>query len=139
MILAIDTSEQDCFFIALADIKGNISLKKTVHTKKQSELLLPKIEGLCSQRKKKNPKITGIGVIKGPGGFTSLRTGITVANALAYAWGIPVVGYKKSECRTIEMLASKAAKAIMKSKKYIPVQPHYGKLPHITKAKKKIF
>lgn len=28
----------------------------------------------------------------GPGGFQGLRIGVTTANTLAYAWGIPVVG-----------------------------------------------
>lgn len=37
-------------------------------------------------------KITGIVVFRGPGSFTGLRIGITVANALADSLGIPIVG-----------------------------------------------
>lgn len=36
--------------------------------------------------------ITGIGVLRGPGGFTGIRIGLTVCNTLADGLGIPIVG-----------------------------------------------
>lgn len=36
--------------------------------------------------------INGIAVVTGPGSFTSIRVGVSFANALAYGQGIPVVG-----------------------------------------------
>jgi tRNA threonylcarbamoyladenosine biosynthesis protein TsaB len=36
--------------------------------------------------------LTGIVFYKGPGSFTGLRIGASVANALAYSLGVPVVG-----------------------------------------------
>jgi tRNA threonylcarbamoyladenosine biosynthesis protein TsaB len=37
--------------------------------------------------------IKGVVVFNGPGSFTGLRIGATVANTLAYSLGIPVIGY----------------------------------------------
>ena len=36
--------------------------------------------------------IAGIGILRGPGSFTGLRIGITVANTIASARAIPIVG-----------------------------------------------
>jgi len=36
--------------------------------------------------------LKGVIVFKGPGSFTGLRIGITVANTIAYSQGIPIVG-----------------------------------------------
>jgi hypothetical protein len=41
--------------------------------------------------------LKGIAVVCGPGSFTSLRIGVSTANALAYALGVSVVGVGKDE------------------------------------------
>jgi tRNA threonylcarbamoyl adenosine modification protein YeaZ len=41
--------------------------------------------------------LTHIACVIGPGGFASIRTGITAANTLAYALGIPLAGVHLSE------------------------------------------
>lgn len=57
-------------------------LSSTIHT--QIDKLLT-LQGLTLQQ------IGGIVCFKGPGSFTGLRIGLTVANALAYAQNIPIV------------------------------------------------
>lgn len=57
-----------------------------------ADTLLGKINDLLASRQKDFTALKGIVVFQGPGSFTGLRIGITVANALAYGQDIPVVG-----------------------------------------------
>jgi tRNA threonylcarbamoyladenosine biosynthesis protein TsaB len=57
-------------------------LSNTIHKKLASLLIL---QGRTLQ------DVRGIVCFKGPGSFTGLRIGLTVANTLAYSLGIPVV------------------------------------------------
>src|ERR1019366_326519 len=41
--------------------------------------------------------VEGIVVFKGPGSFTGLRIGITVANTLAYSLGLPIVATEEPQ------------------------------------------
>lgn len=50
----------------------------------EAEKLMPKIQKLLTSAKKDFSDIKGVFVIKGPGSFTGLRVGVTVANAVAY-------------------------------------------------------
>lgn len=58
-------------------------LAETLH--RQIEALLKKVDAQCSD-------ITALIVYRGPGSFTGLRIGVSVANALAAALHVPVVG-----------------------------------------------
>ncbi len=57
-----------------------------------ASVLAEKIRGLLQAKSYQLKAIERLAVHGGPGGFTSLRIGVTTANALAYALGIPVVG-----------------------------------------------
>jgi tRNA A37 threonylcarbamoyltransferase TsaD len=38
-----------------------------------------------------------IGAVAGPGAFSATRTGVALANALAYAWNIPIVALSQAQ------------------------------------------
>jgi len=64
----------------------------------EAEKVLPAIKTAL----KKTGKLEKIFVVQGPGAFTGLRIGITIANALAYIEGIPLIS-----CSTFHYLKAK--------------------------------
>lgn len=93
MKLFIDTSAVTTAKIAL-EIDGK-RLEKTSESKiLKSQTVLPMIEELLLAHGLKLTDITAITVETGPGSFTGLRVGATVANALGHLLNIPVNGKK---------------------------------------------
>jgi tRNA threonylcarbamoyladenosine biosynthesis protein TsaB len=91
--------------------------------------LLTRIKDLLATQQSQIHDLTGVVVFSGPGSFTSLRIGHTVANALADGVQIPVVG-----ARGEDWLKSGLA-AVAQAKPGHPALPHYGSEAHITKPK----
>lgn len=91
MKLFIDTSAMNTAKVAV-EIDGK-RFEKTSESKiMKSQMVLPMIEEILRERKRKLTDITAITVATGPGSFTGLRVGATVANALGYLLDIPVNG-----------------------------------------------
>ena len=74
--------------------------------------------------------LEGIVVYKGPGSFTGLRIGISVANALADGLSIPIVATTGADWTKLGL--ERLAKG---DNEYIAL-PEYGAPPHITQPKK---
>lgn len=75
-------------------------------------------------------QLSGIVVYKGPGSFTGLRIGITVANAIAYGQSLPIVAVAGDNWLTdgINQLKDGVDDRI--------ALPEYGAAPHITPPRK---
>ncbi len=116
MILVIDSSDMKKVTVSLKK-DGEVIQSLSEENKYGSQLLLPLIEKLVKKnaaklgtKTSKNPdvsipihtrsdhsiweQINGIEVETGPGSFTGLRVGVSVANALGFALRIPVNGKK---------------------------------------------
>ncbi|WP_271005621.1 tRNA (adenosine(37)-N6)-threonylcarbamoyltransferase complex dimerization subunit type 1 TsaB [Listeria seeligeri] len=91
MILGMDTSS-DTMTIALFDNDAVIGEYTTNLKKNHSVRLLPAIAALMEECGVKPANLEKIAVAKGPGSYTGLRIGVTVAKTMAWDAGIPLVG-----------------------------------------------
>ena len=87
MLLSIDTSNADTIKISLDD-KEFISPSR----QNKSQKLLPLIVDSLKKENCTLKDLTQIKVHAGPGSFVGIRVGVSVANALGWALGIPVNG-----------------------------------------------
>ncbi|HPI67172.1 MAG TPA: tRNA (adenosine(37)-N6)-threonylcarbamoyltransferase complex dimerization subunit type 1 TsaB [bacterium] len=147
MYLYLNTTDHNFIHLALIKPTGQILVTKKISAPyQQSEKLLLNIQKILTSAKFPLTKIAGIIVIKGPGGFTSLRIGLGVANALAWSLQIPIVGVE-SKCQSVKVSKCQGLSAklmdedklirqgllkLKKTKYFKPIMPKYGSEPHIT-------
>lgn len=93
MILHIDTKDQKVIRVSLKD-KDKVIKSLSAKNKYGSQVLLPLIKKILDASKLGTSDLTAIQVETGPGSFTGIRVGVSVANALGYCLGIPVNGKK---------------------------------------------
>ena len=93
MILCINTKDQKVIEVSLKK-EGKIVKSLSEENEYGSQVLLPLIEKILKAEKLTMKGLKGIEVEIGPGSFTGLRVGVSVANALGFALGIPVNGKK---------------------------------------------
>lgn len=89
MVLYIDTRDKKLISVSL---KNNGKVLKSLSEENEfgSQVLLPLIFKLLQTTNSKLQSIKGIEVDTGPGSFTGLRVGVSVANALGFSLNIPV-------------------------------------------------
>ncbi len=131
-ILAIDTTEENTG-IGLAG-ENSTKIKTWVSERNQSQELLPNIDKLLKANQIKPEQLKWVAVNLGPGSFTGLRVGISVANAFGYGLQIPVIGKAHLIGETKERI-KQLLKLTTKIKKFRQVLPVYGGQPNITRSK----
>lgn len=87
MKLYINTGNSERVIVGLDGKK----IEKDARDKK-SQILLQLIEDEMRKHSKETKDITEVEVFLGQGSFTGLKVGVSVANALGWALGIPVNG-----------------------------------------------
>jgi tRNA threonylcarbamoyladenosine biosynthesis protein TsaB len=129
IFLTIKTDNPEAEIALFDDLKkldeikwqANRVLADTIHTK---------IKELLINDELKWQDINGVVCYKGPGSFTGLRIGLSVANALAYGLDIPVVSNSSKNWQCI------GVEALMGGKNDKITLPEYGSEAKITNPKK---
>lgn len=102
-ILGIETATSNCSIAIASEDKmlGEFSCNVgMIHSSK----LLPMIERLLLQLNFSIQDIGAIAVSKGPGSFTGLRVGMSLAKGLAFALNIPIIGIPTLEALAYQCL-----------------------------------
>jgi tRNA threonylcarbamoyladenosine biosynthesis protein TsaB len=107
--------------IAYVQWQAHRALAETIHIK---------IKELLDSEGKNLHQIEGLVVFKGPGSFTGLRIGISVANALAASLNIPIVATNGNNW------TAEGLNRLKNSENEHITLPEYGSPPHITKPRK---
>ena len=124
MIILLDTSTATCFLTVVDD-----EVRQDFEWQAGRTLA----RGLLKFLEEKTGDlhdIRGIGVMKGPGSFTGLRIGLTVANTLVDNLNIPIVGAMGEDWQKV------ALKKLRAGENEKIVMPEYGAAAHITAPRK---
>lgn len=129
ILLSIRTDKPEAE-ISLHDGETQLAYETWTAHRQLAETLHTKIETLLKSCGKDWLDITGIVCFQGPGSFTGLRIGLSVANALAYSYGLPIVATQ--DPHWLETGLARLAKGETDTQ----VLPYYGADAHITPPKK---
>lgn len=91
VILFIDTSNNKEVKVGL-EINGEKFLIEQAIDHRKAQAVLPLVEKLLQEHSLSLQDITAIEVNPGPGSFTGVRVGVTIANTLGFLLKIPVNG-----------------------------------------------
>ena len=129
IILVIRTDKEEAELYIYEDHKQQAELKWQAH-RQLAETIHKQIAKILNKLSISLDDIGGIVCFSGPGSFTGLRIGLSVANALTYAQNIPVVARRGDDWLKSgidDLLAGKSDKIAL---------PRYGTPAKTTKAHK---
>lgn len=95
-LLAIDTST-GMLTVALSE-DGRLTAERRSHAQRNHSIrLLPEIDDMLKEAGVPPAALDAIAVGTGPGSYTGVRIGVTVAKTFAWSLGVPVVGVSSLE------------------------------------------
>lgn len=129
IILTIRTDKPEAE-MGLFENDKKLAYQKWEAHRQLADTIHQKLDKILNQLSIGLEDIDGIVVFKGPGSFTGLRIGITVANTLAYAQNIPIVA------KTRQDWIKEGINDLMAGKNDKIALPEYGAPANVTKPRK---
>lgn len=119
IILSLRTDKEQSE-IGLHDDKKQMQYITWQADRTLTETIHGKISEVLNKSNKSLKDIEGIACFKGPGSFTGLRIGLSVANALAYSLNVPIVA------KSGEHWIDECIKELLIGKNHLIAIPEYG-------------
>jgi len=91
MIICIETATNLCS-VALCNLAGILSVKESNDRRSHASMLTVYIGELLKETGVDPSDLEAVAVSKGPGSYTGLRIGVSVAKGIAFAASIPLIG-----------------------------------------------
>lgn len=129
ILLAIRTDKPEAELYVYDDASELATVKWEAH-RQLANTIHSKIEALLKACNKDWHDINGVIVFAGPGSFTGLRIGISVANTIAYSLSIPIIG------ATEDAWLKDGVTRLLAGESSVIVVPEYGAEANITLPKK---
>lgn len=129
IILTIRTDKPEAE-VGLYDTEKRLAYDTWQAHRRLAETLHSRIESLLKGQHIEWSSIGGIVGFQGPGSFTGLRIGLTVGNALAYSYSLPIVATQGSDWIDGGIVR------LLKGESDAQAQPFYGAEAHVTPQKK---
>ena len=106
LILLIETSEKICS-VALCNDQGLIAVREIEADKSHASMLTVIIEELFKESNYNYASLKAVAVSKGPGSYTGLRIGVSVAKGICFALNIPLIALNTLEFLRFGVLGTK--------------------------------
>lgn len=129
IILTIRTDKEEAE-IGIYDDQKELAYKEWVAHRQLAETIHDQIAKNLQFVSKDWQDIEGIVVFKGPGSFTGLRIGLSVANALAYSQKVPIIACGEGEWKEVGIKRLRAGDTD------VAALPDYGAPVHTTNPRK---
>lgn len=130
--LLIDTTELNTFRAVLS-LSQRLSERRQTTDFQSRDAYLVFLRRFLRVKKVRLSQLGCIIVFRGPGPFTAVRVGVTVANTLGLALNIPVFGVRKSRLSPDEIFLKSRTQQIKLGSN---ITPYYNQRPNITHPRK---
>lgn len=130
MIVALRTDKPEAELVLLDDVGEEVAREEWLAHRQLAETIHGKLQSMLDAAGVDYEAISSIVVYEGPGSFTGLRIGISVANALAYAQSANIV------CATGDDWVTLGLTKLKDPGQTRMITPDYGAPVHITTPKK---
>lgn len=104
LILQIETATTVCS-VALSENGSVLAYKEVEQRNVHAEVITVFIDGILKEAGKQYQDLKAIAVSSGPGSYTGLRIGISVAKGLCFALDIPLIALETLEAMTDGLIA----------------------------------
>lgn len=128
LILTIRTDKPEAE-LGLYEDANQLAYTTWLAHRELAETIQTRLEELLKANGKKLQDIQAIVAYRGPGSFTGLRIGLSIANALAYSLDIPIVA-------SDEDWITVGINRLLTGERDELALPEYGALPNITQQRK---